>query len=178
MNTGLAWFVEHSATERVHFYDADITSFGPDWIDRAEVAADAGFPVVRHSFPRASTDAMITWMITRPGLAMLWPESVLPEIDQPLGGELLFTRDVAKELLADEAVQAQSDWGIDTIYTIATTAAGFGTYETYAPEGKLHGLYGSLTDIEDMAIECFGRAARGSLDPRPLRHPLRSRSGA
>lgn len=172
MNTGLAWFVEHSAAERVHFYDADITSFGPAWIDRAEAAADEGYPVVRHSFPRASTDAMITWMITRPVLALLWPATVLPDIGQPLGGELLFTRDVAKELLADPAVQAQSDWGIDTLYTIATTAAGHGTYETFAPEGKLHGLYGSLTDIEDMAVECFAalQAARSTRVPSGTPH--------
>ena len=52
-------------------------------------------------------------------------------------------------------MQAQSDWGIDTRFTIATTAAGFGTAETYVPQGKIHKLYGSLTDIKDMAIECF-----------------------
>lgn len=162
MNTGLAWFLANSDAERVHFYDADITTFDGGWITRAEDAADRGFPVVRHYFPRASTDAMITWMITRPGLAMCWPESTLPDIGQPLGGELLFTRDVAEALSMDPGVQAQSDWGIDTRFTIATTAAGFGTAETYVPQGKIHKLYGSLTDIKDMAIECFGalQAAR------------------
>ena len=79
---------------------------------------------MRHYFPRASTDAMITWMITRPGLAMCWPTTVLPDIGQPLGGEVLFTREVAESLHVDPNVQAQSDWGIDTRYTIATTAAG------------------------------------------------------
>jgi mannosylglycerate synthase len=94
-------------------------------------------------------------MITRPGLAMCWPDTALPHIGQPLGGELLFTRAVAQVLHDDPGVQAQSDWGIDTRFTIATTAAGFGTVETYVPQGKIHKLYGSLTDIKDMAIECF-----------------------
>ena len=174
MNTGLAWFLDNSSAERVHFYDADITTFGGDWITRAEAAADRGFPVVRHYFPRASTDAMITWMITRPGLAMCWPDSALPDIGQPLGGELLFTREVAEALRADRNVQAQSDWGIDTRYTIATTAAGFGTAETYAPQGKIHKLYGSLTDIKDMAVECFAalQSARKIQVPSDTNHEV------
>ena len=55
--------------ERVHFYDADIINFDNMWIDGAEEAADKGYDIVRHRFPRASTDAMITWMVTRPSLA-------------------------------------------------------------------------------------------------------------
>ena len=155
MNTGLAWFLDNSEDERIHFYDADITTFSGDWITKAEDAADRGFPVVRHYFPRASTDAMITWFITRTGFALLWPDTELARIAQPLGGELLFTRPVAEQLVADESVQAQSDWGIDTRYTLATVAARHATAEVYIAQGKLHKLYGSLTDIKDMAIECF-----------------------
>jgi mannosylglycerate synthase len=155
MNTSLHYFLEGSTQERLHFYDADITSFDEGWIEQAEVAADAGFDVVRHYFPRSSTDAMITWMITRTGFAMLWPESELPRIRQPLGGELLFTRSVVEQLVADDAVQAQSDWGIDTLYTFATVRSGFSVFETYVPQGKIHKLYGSLTDIQTMVIECF-----------------------
>ncbi len=174
MNTGLRWFLDQSDAGRVHFYDADITTFGPEWITRAEAAADRGFPVVRHYFPRASTDAMITWMITRPGLAMTWPHTVLPDIGQPLGGELLFAREVAEMLGSDPDVAAQSDWGIDTRFTIATNAAGYGTAETYVPEGKIHRLYGSLTDIKDMAIECFSalQTARKTDIPRDIQHEM------
>ena len=174
MNTGLAWFLTNSDADRVHFYDADIVTFGSDWITQAEAAADRGFSVVRHYFPRASTDAMITWMITRPGLAMCWPTTVLPDIGQPLGGEVLFTREVAESLHVDPNVQAQSDWGIDTRYTIATTAAGFGTAETYVSRGKIHKLYGSLTDIKDMAVECFAalQAARKIDVPAGTRHEM------
>ena len=166
MNTSLRYFLEHSTDERLHFYDADITSFDGGWIEQAEVAADAGFDVVRHYFPRSSTDAMITWMITRTGFAMLWPESALPLIRQPLGGELLFNRRVVESLVADEKVQAQSDWGIDTLYTFATVRSGFSVFETYVARGKIHKLYGSLTDIRTMVIECF--AAMQSLRGLPV----------
>ncbi len=166
MNTSLRYFLEQSTDERLHFYDADITSFDADWIDQAERAADAGHEVVRHYFPRSSTDAMITWMITRTGFAMLWPDTELPLIKQPLGGELLFTRRVAEHLAADEAVQQQSDWGIDTLYTFATVRSGFSVFETYVPQGKIHKLYGSLTDIRTMVIECF--AALQSLQGLPV----------
>ncbi|GIV60654.1 MAG: hypothetical protein KatS3mg043_1743 [Rhodothermaceae bacterium] len=155
MNTALRYFLEACEDERIHFYDADITSFGADWITKAEEAADFGFSVVRHYFPRARTDAMITWMITRTGFALLWPHTGLSWIEQPLGGELLFTREVAEALVQDERVQAQSDWGIDTLYTFSCVQHGFRTYETYMPQGKAHKLYGKLTDLRTMLVECF-----------------------
>jgi mannosylglycerate synthase len=155
MNTGLRYFLTKTDHDRIHFYDSDILSFSAEWITKAEDAADQGYQVVRHYFPRASTDAMITWFITRTGFAIAWPRSELPRIEQPLGGELLFTRPVAEALIADPRVQAQSDWGIDTLYTFATVAKGFSMYETYLGVGKLHKLYGTLTDLRTMLIECF-----------------------
>ncbi len=155
MNTALRYFLDETDSERIHFYDADITSFGSDWISQAERAADLGYEVVKHFFPRSSTDAMITWMITRAGFALLWPRTELPRIEQPLGGELLFTRPVVEALVADERVQAQSDWGIDTLYTFSTVQAGFSLYETYVSQGKAHALYGGLTDLRTMLVECF-----------------------
>ena len=127
MNSALKYFLEKTDLPRIHFYDADITSFSGDWISKAEQAADFNFGVVRHYFPRARTDAMITWMITKTGFALVWPESVLSWIGQPLGGELLITRPVVEALVADERVMAQSDWGIDTLYTFVTAQNGFPT---------------------------------------------------
>ncbi|HAF69899.1 MAG: Uncharacterized protein XD60_1037 [Acetothermia bacterium 64_32] len=155
MNTALKYFLEETDLERIHFYDADILSFSEEWITKAEEGADQGYQVVRHYFPRASTDAMITWFITRTGFALLWPKSVLPWIEQPLGGELLLTRSLAERLLADERVRRQSDWGIDTLYTFAMVQHGASIYETYIGVGKLHKLYGKLTDLKTMLIECF-----------------------
>ncbi len=154
MNTGLDYFLA-SSHDRLHFYDADIVSFGEGWIDKAETAADRGYDVVRHYFPRARTDAMITWMITRTGFSLLWPDSELVHIEQPLGGELLLTRAAAKVLVDEPRVRAQSDWGIDTVYTFVLTRAGLPLAEVYIPEGKIHKLYGALSDLRTMLRECF-----------------------
>jgi mannosylglycerate synthase len=168
MNTALTRAAERGHS-RVHFYDADITNFDDSWIDGAEHAADRGYGVVRHRFPRAATDAMITWMVTRPGLAMLFPGSLLPRLGQPLGGELLLTRPAVESLASDPFVLARSDWGIDTVITHATAVMGLGIYEHNAPDGKRHALYGSLTDIRDMVLECLDAVAslRGRRSPHP-----------
>jgi mannosylglycerate synthase len=155
MNTALHWFLKDTQLNRIHFYDADITSFTTDWITHAEDAADLGFDVVRHYFPRTSTDGMVTFLVTRTGFALLWPTSELPWIEQPLGGELLFSRAVVEKLVDNQLVQAQSDWGIDTVYTFFNVRDGFSMYETYRPEGKAHTLYGKLADLRTMLVECF-----------------------
>jgi mannosylglycerate synthase len=170
MNTALARAAERGF-ERVHFYDADITNFDAGWIDGSEAPADRGHAVVRHRFPRAATDAMITWMVTRPGLALMFPGTILPRLGQPLGGELLMTRPVVEALASDSFVTARSDWGIDTVITHATAALGLDIYEHNAPGGKRHALYGALTDIEDMVLECLDAVAslwgRGLPEPGP-----------
>ena len=158
INTAISRAAERGF-DRVHFYDADITNFDESWIDGAEHAADRGFDVVRHRFPRAATDAMITWMVTRPGLAMIFPRTLLPRLGQPLGGELLITGEVIEALAGDPFVVARSDWGIDTIITHATSAMGLGIYEHNAPDGKRHALYGALTDIREMILECVDAVA-------------------
>jgi mannosylglycerate synthase len=155
MNTALRYFLEETDYERLHFYDSDIVSFTGEWISRAEEAADEGYQVVRHYFPRASTDAMVTWMITKTGFALLWPDTELPFIEQPLGGELLITREVADRLFKDKLVIDRSDWGIDTVYTWAIARNKFSMYETYISVGKLHKLYGTLSDLKEMVVECF-----------------------
>jgi mannosylglycerate synthase len=168
MNTALRRFRD-SAHGRLHFYDADITNFDTSWIDGAEEAADQGFPVVRHYFPRASTDAMITWMVTRPIFALGHRDSILWEIRQPLGGELLLTREAALALVADPLVAERSDWGVDTVLTYATVALGVPIYEHYIADGKQHALYGSLADIRQMLVECFEAAAAVAKLPDPGR---------
>ncbi len=165
MNTALRWFLSETDLERLHFYDADITSFTDDWITKAEQGADLGYQVVRHYFPRASTDAMVTFLIARTGFALCWPASELPWFEQPLGGELLLTRKVAERFVTEKRIQAQSDWGIDTAYTFYNVKFGFPTYETYRPEGKMHSLYGRLTDLQAMLVECFAAIQDLHRDP-------------
>ena len=146
MNTALA-LAAGQGRDRVHFYDADITNFDSSWIDGAEAAADRGFGVVRHRFPRAATDAMITWMITRPALARLFPGTFLPRLDQPLGGEVLLTGQAVESLAGSELVRTRSDWGIDTLLTYATSVMDLGLFEHHVADGKRHALYGSLDEL-------------------------------
>ena len=158
MNTALALAADQGR-DRVHFYDADITNFDTSWIDGAEAAADRGFGVVRHRFPRAATDAMITWMITRPALARLFPGTFLPRLDQPLGGEIMLTRRAVELLAESDLVRTRSDWGIDTVLTYATSVMDLGLYEHHVAGGKRHALYGSLDELREMLIECLDAAA-------------------
>lgn len=168
MNTAIRLAAERGF-ERTHFYDADITNFDGSWIDGAERAADRGYGVVRHRFPRAATDAMITWMVTRPGLAILFPGTWLPRLGQPLGGELLLSAAAVENLAADPLVIARSDWGVDTLITYATSTMGLGIYEHNAADGKRHSLYGSLAEIREMLLECLDAVAslRGRRGPPP-----------
>ena len=168
MNTAIELAAEQ-ARDRVHFYDADITNFDESWISGAELAADRGYGVVRHRFPRASTDAMITWFVTRPGLATLFPGSFLPRLDQPLGGELLLTKPALEGLASDSAVRERSDWGIDTLITYSISVMGLGLYEHHVGDGKRHSLYGSLDELRSMFLECL--AAVSSLKGRPGPRP-------
>lgn len=170
MNTAMRRFLD-SSHRYLHFYDADITNFDHDWIDAAESAATGGFDVVRHYFPRASTDAMITWMVTRPGFALAHPTSLLWRIAQPLGGELLMVRSAVEHLVSDPRVAERSDWGIDTMITFATVAAGLDIAEVFITDGKQHSLYGSLEDLRLMVVECF--AAMASIRTEPLLSPGR-----
>lgn len=184
MNTAIAMSADRGF-ERTHFYDADITNFDESWIDGAESAADRGYGTVRHRFPRAATDAMITWMVTRPGLAILFPDTALPRLHQPLGGEMLLTRPTVEALATDPFVRARSDWGIDTVITHATVCLEERIYEHLAPDGKRHALYGSLSDIRQMMLECLdavaslkGRASPAASDvdgdpPQPVPSDLK-----
>ncbi|HUO46990.1 MAG TPA: hypothetical protein VM470_09195, partial [Acidimicrobiia bacterium] len=151
--------------DRIHFYDSEIRSFGADWIEKAEAAADLGYEAVRHYYPRAATDAMITWMVVRTGFALVWPDSELPWIHQPLSGELIFTRSAAEAMTADPLVLNQSDWGIDTVLTFASVSHGLPMYECYISQGKDHALYGSLADIRTMMIECLAALQRLPRNP-------------
>jgi mannosylglycerate synthase len=101
---------------------------------------------------------MITWMITRPALARLFPGTFLPRLDQPLGGEVLLTREAVESLATSRLVRDRSDWGIDTLLTYTTSVMGLGLYEHHVTDGKRHALYGSLDELREMLIECLDAA--------------------
>ncbi|KAJ1449537.1 nucleotide-diphospho-sugar transferase [Pelagophyceae sp. CCMP2097] len=145
MNTALRFFLEETDAQRLHFFDADIESFGAAWIDRAELGADAGWGCVRHYYARASTDAMITWLVTKVGFAKVLPRSMLNAVEQPLGGEVLLTRAAAALLWGDARSHGRSDWGVDTCYTAVLARYG----------GKAHKAHAALGQYRCMLIECF-----------------------
>jgi mannosylglycerate synthase len=178
INTGFRFFVNETAYQRLHFYDADIRSFDRSWIERAELALDKGFQAVRHFYPRSPTDGMITWMVTRPSFGLLWPDSILPWIEQPMSGEVAFEREAVAVLAADPIVVAQSDWGIDTAITHRSVAHGLSIYETYAAQGKDHQLYGSLEELRTMLLECLHtlQRLREASAPRKIAHFAESES--
>lgn len=157
MNTALARAFDENVG-RLHFYDADISNFDERWIEGAERWGDEGFEVVRHRFPRASTDAMITWMVTRPVLAKTFPGTLLPRLGQPLGGELMLSRDAVHALAERPLVRDRSDWGVDTVITYALSVSDLSLYEHNLAEGKRHALYGSLDEIRVMVVECLDAA--------------------
>ena len=77
---------------------------------------------------------MITWMVTRLGFALLWPRSPLPTIEQPLSGELAFSRRRRRLIAADPRVKSQSDWGVDTAITFRDPCAwSFGLRVLHRP---------------------------------------------
>ncbi|MGH8957051.1 MAG: mannosylglycerate synthase domain-containing protein [Acidimicrobiia bacterium] len=178
INTGLRIFLDETGYRRLHFYDADIRTFDRDWIERAELALDQGYDAVRHFYPRSPTDGMITWMITKPGFGLLWPDSVLPWIEQPMSGEVAFDREAAAILATDPVVVAQSDWGIDTVITHRSVAHGFSIYETFAGQGKDHQLYGSLEELRTMLLECLHslQRLRTASPPQAIRYTAESAS--
>ena len=171
LNTGLQYFLT-GPWSRLHFYDADIRTFHRGWIEQAEQRLDQGFATTRFFFPRARTDGMVTWMVTRPGFALLWPDSVLPRIRQPLAGEVAFSRESAAVLAADSGVREQSDWGIDAALLHRSAARGLSIYECYAPEGKDHALYGTLADLDTMLAESINvlQRLRAASLPGPIAH--------
>ncbi len=154
MNTAIDLAFQRGV-ERLYFYDADITNFDHSWIDGARAGADLGYEIVRHSFPRAATDAMVTWMITKPLLAMKYPGTILPRIAQPLGGELLLTSRAIESMATSRLVRDRSDWGVDTALTFTGVASGHSLYEHHVGDGKRHSLYGSLAELKTMVAECF-----------------------
>jgi hypothetical protein len=99
----------------------------------------------------------------------LFPGTVLPRLGQPLGGELLLSGQAVQALAADPFVGDRSDWGIDTVITHATTILDMGIYEHNIADGKRHALYGSLTEIRDMVLECLDAVSSlaGRVPPDP-----------
>ena len=151
MVTGL----KHALTNgfrNVMFLDGDISSVTPHWITfLLKSMEEHGAAMARGYFDRSSLDAQITRHVTRPLMAIYFPEG--HRIQQPLGGELALTTELARFLLEKAPTAPPHHWGIDTFLTVNTVAAGFSVVEVYLAQ-KTHKKK-SLTELRAMLVECF-----------------------
>jgi hypothetical protein len=142
--------------DRILFLDADITSMTSKWCDVLIEGVDAyDVAMTRGYFDRSPFDAQITRHVTRPLIGLFFPEG--REVNQPLGGELCMTADLARYLL-DCGIAPPHTWGIDTFYIINTLVGGYRVAELYLTQ-KTHRKK-SMDELKTMFIECFDEAVK------------------
>lgn len=148
------------ALERGHanivFLDADIRSVTSKWCDYlVEGMETYQVDMTRGYFDRSPFDAQITRHITRPLISMFFPEG--REINQPLGGELCMSADLARSYL-ENPIAPPSTWGIDTHFTINALMGGYRIAELYLTQ-KTHNKK-DMDELRAMFLECFDEAAK------------------
>lgn len=142
--------------ERILFLDADITSVTSEWCDHLVEGMDAhDVDMTRGYFDRSPYDAQITRHVTRPLISMFFPEG--RSINQPLGGELCMSADLARSYL-ENPIAPPSTWGIDTHFTISALMAGYRIAELYLTQ-KTHNKK-DMDQLRGMFLECFDEAAK------------------
>ncbi len=154
INGGLAAIKQ--GFDNIGYIDGDISSpniskWFPFLFDPLEDKVD----IVKAAFSRNPTDGQITRHITKPLVAMFFPNAW--EINQPLGGELAVKREVLEELFI-KGLAPPYGWGIDTLITIKSLIYGYTMGEVYLGQ-KIHNKK-SLTHLRKMFIECFQEAVR------------------
>ena len=159
--------------DRVAFIDGDI--YNPNmgkWFQFLFDPLERNTDVVKASFSRNPTDGQITRHITKPLIAMFFPNAW--EIDQPLGGEFSLKKEVLRDLFT-KGISAPYGWGIDTFITLKSLMYGYRVGEVYLGQ-KMHGKK-TLTNLRKMFIQCFQEAVRMiqyfySLDVRKKINPI------
>lgn len=149
INGGLAALKQ--GYEKIGYIDGDISS--PNigkWFEFLFDPLDDNIDVVKASFLRHPTDGQITRHITKPLIAMFFPNAW--EINQPLGGELALKRDVIKNLFS-KGSDPPYGWGIDTFNIIKSLIYGYTVGEVYLGQ-KIHNKK-TLTHLRKMFDECF-----------------------
>jgi hypothetical protein len=142
--------------DRIIFLDADITSMTNKWCDVLVEGIDKyGIAMTRGYFDRSPFDAQITRHVTRPLINLFFPEG--QAVNQPLGGELCLTAELARYLL-DCGIAPPHTWGIDTFLIINTLVGGHRVAELYLTQ-KTH-TKKSMDELKTMFIECFDEAVK------------------
>jgi len=154
INGGLAAIEQ--GFENVGYIDGDIynPSMGK-WFEFLFDPLDKNIDIVKAAFSRNPVDGQITRHITKPLIAMFFPNAW--EIDQPLGGELSIKADALKEILTN-GMAPPYGWGIDSFITMKSLMYGYRMGEVYLGQ-KMHGKK-TLTNLQKMFVECFQEAIR------------------
>ena len=142
--------------ERIGYIDGDI--YNPNmskWFQFFFEPLEGNIDVVKTAFSRNPADGQITRHITKPLIAMFYPNAW--EIDQPLGGELALKIEVLKDLFK-KGMPPSYGWGIDTFITLKSLMYGYKIGEVYLGQ-KMHGKK-TLTNLRKMFIQCFNEAIR------------------
>ena len=140
--------------ENIGYIDGDICS--PNITKWFEILFDPlgeNIDIVKASFSRNPTDGQITRHITKPLIAMFFPNAW--EINQPLGGEFALKKEVLSDLFL-KGLSPPYGWGIDTFITIKSLIYGYTMGEVYLGQ-KMHNKK-TLTHLRKMFIECFQEA--------------------
>lgn len=159
--------------DRVAFIDGDI--YNPNmskWFQFLFDPLERDIDIVKAAFSRNPADGQITRHITKPLIAMFYPNAW--EIDQPLGGELALKREVLKDIFA-KGITPPYGWGIDTLITLKSLMYGYRMGEVYLGQ-KMHGKK-TLTNLKKMFDQCFVEVVRMiqyfySLPVRKKIHPI------
>lgn len=154
INGGLAAIKQNFA--HIGFIDGDI--YNPNmskWFEFLFEPLERNVDVVKAAFSRNPTDGQITRHITKPLIAMFFPNAW--EIDQPLGGEISLKKEVLKDIFT-KGISPPYGWGIDTFITVKSLIYGYNLGEVYLGQ-KMHGKK-TLTNLQKMFNECFLEAVR------------------
>ena len=154
INGGLAAIEQNF--DNVAYIDGDI--YNPNmskWFQFLFEPLQGNIDVVKAAFSRNPADGQITRHITKPLIAMYYPNAW--EIDQPLGGELSLKTEVLKDLFT-KGISPPYGWGIDTFITLKSLMYGYRMGEVYLGQ-KMHGKK-TLTNLRTMFVQCFEEVIR------------------
>jgi len=154
INGGLAAIKQ--GYDRIGYIDGDICCPNiSKWFEILFDPLEEDIDIVKAAFSRNPTDGQITRHITKPLIAMFFPNAW--EINQPLGGEFALKKDVLKDLFL-KGISPPYGWGIDTFITIKPLLYGYTLGEVYLGQ-KMHNKK-TLTHLRKMFIECFKETIR------------------
>lgn len=142
--------------DRIGFIDGDI--YNPNmgkWFQFLFDPLEGNVDVVKAAFSRNPADGQITRHITKPLIAMFFPNAW--EINQPLGGELALKKEVLNDLFT-KGISPSYGWGIDSFITLKSLMYGYRMGEVYLGQ-KMHGKK-TLTNLRSMFVQCFHEAVR------------------